>query len=103
MNIKLIHDKNTDVAFIDVCDTPNNSHITVVDVSDQLGLKSLVQARVDENGNLLGLMIEDYSAFRREVRRKYVSLAVDRIINLIVTTVKGMVASGTDMHQLAPC
>src|ERR1035438_711528 len=86
-------DKNTHVAFCDVVDEiPSNAKIRMIDVSDQLGLKSQVMARVDiQNGIFLGLMIEDYPAFRREVMKKFVALHVERIMELIVSSVRGIV------------
>jgi len=89
MTMNLVHDKNTDVAFVDICEARKGARIHLVDVTEVLGLKSQVMARIDsEEGALLGLMIEDYPAFKREIMRKYVAFAVERIIDLIVTKVK---------------
>ena len=100
MKPELVHDKTTDVAFIDFFEAKADSRIRVIDVSDDLGLKSQVLARVDQQGNVLGVVIEDFSAFRREVRLKYAAFAVDKIIELIVTTVRGLIQG---QHQLATC
>jgi hypothetical protein len=89
MTINLVHDKNTGVAFVDICEAKQGAQIRLVDVTETLGLKTQVMARIDaDEGTLLGLMIEDYPAFKREIMRKYVALAVERIIDLIVTKVK---------------
>lgn len=86
-------DKNTNVAFIDVSEAAPNARIEVISVSDLLGLRSQVRARIDaENEVVLGLIIEDYPAFRRELRVKYVAIRVNRIIDLIVCSVRGSVA-----------
>ena len=105
MKTQLEHDKLTDVAFIDVCEATTNAHIEVVDVTEFLGFRSQVLARMDsESGDLLGLIIQDYSAFRREIRLKYVAFAVDRIIDLIISKVKGFVTTSTSSpHQAALC
>lgn len=95
-------DKNTDVAFLDVEEAAPNAKIRMIDVSDRLGLRSQVMARVDiENKVVLGLMIEDYRAFRREIRMKYVAWHVERIMELIVASVRGIVSQQTsDEHML---
>lgn len=104
MKTQLEHDKLTDVAFIDVCEPTANARIEVIDVTEFLGLKSQVLARMDcESGDLLGLIIQDYSAFRREIRLKYVAFAVDRIIDLIVGKVKGFVTTTTSSAHPALC
>jgi uncharacterized protein YuzE len=88
MRANVHHDKVTDVAYVDVCtDVPADVRIDVQDVTDQLGMNTQVLARVDENGRLLGIVIQDYTAFKRELRRKYLALAVEKIIDLIVTKV----------------
>jgi len=83
----LHHDKTTDTAFIDILPRPNG-RIDVMDVTDLLDLGTTVLARVDEDGNLIGLTIENYNRFKREVMRKYWALKVDRIIGLLVERVR---------------
>lgn len=96
MNSQFIHDKATGVAFIDVNEANPHARIRVIEVSDLLGLRSQVRARYDaDSGTLLGLVIEDYPAFRREIMLKYVALRVEKIVDLIVCTVK---ASLTHHH-----
>jgi hypothetical protein len=87
------HNKTTDMAFVDILPTPTEGKIKVVDVSDILGIGTTVLGRFDEDGNLLGLTIENYKHFRRELMRKYLALAVDRIIGLLVDRVKNAFAS----------
>lgn len=88
MRADLHHDKVTDVAYVDVCvGVPDDSRIDVLDVTEQLGMRTQVLARVDVNGRLLGLIIQDYTAFKRELRRKYLALAVEKILDLIVSKV----------------
>jgi len=96
-------DKNTDVAFVDVEEAAPNAKIRMIDVSEKLGLQSQVMARVDiENKVFLGLMIEDYSAFRREIRIKYVALRIEGIMELIVSSVRGIVSQqAEEKHLLA--
>ncbi|MGB8478846.1 MAG: hypothetical protein WCE63_08395 [Acidobacteriaceae bacterium] len=90
----LHYDKDTEVAYVDVCpNPPEGVRIDVVDVTQELGLKTQVLARVDENGELLGLVIQDYPAFKRELRRKYLAFAVEKIIELIVSKVRDVVYS----------
>lgn len=86
--IQLHHDKITDVAYVDILDAPKGVRIKVRDVSESMELKTTVLGRFDENGNLLGLTIENYKQFRREVMRKYLALAVERIIGLLIDRVK---------------
>jgi hypothetical protein len=105
MKTELHHDKDTDVAYVDVCATPESGvRIDVVDVTEQLELKTQVLARVDENGHLLGLVIQDYSMFKRELRRKYLALAVERILELIVSKVRDLTsrtANRSEFRQMA--
>jgi hypothetical protein len=92
MTSQLTLDKNTDVAFIDVSEAAPDAKIEVISVSDLLGLRSQVLARIDaENGVVLGLIIEEYSTFRREIMRKYVAFQVGKIIDLIVSKVMASV------------
>ena len=93
----LHYDRDTEVAYIDVCpNPPEGVRIDVVDVTQNLGLKTQVLARVDENGELLGLIIQDYPAFKSELRRKYLAFAVEKIIELLVSKVRRLVMSSTD-------
>jgi hypothetical protein len=105
MKTELHHDKVTDVAYVDVCPTPESGvRIDVVDVTEQLGFKTQVLARVDEKGNLLGLIINDFSVFRRELRSKYWALAVEKILDLIISKVRDLTSRSTpgpDFHQIA--
>jgi uncharacterized protein YuzE len=105
MKTELHHDKDTDVAYVDVCATPESRvRIDVVDVTEQLEFKTQVLARVDENGQLLGLIIQDYSIFKRELRRKYLTLAVEKILDLIISKVRDLTsrtANCSELHQLA--
>ena len=96
-------DKNTNVAFLDVSEPSENATIRVIEVSEKIGLKSRVLARVDiENKIVLGLVVEDYSAFRREIRLKYFAWRVERITELLLCSIRGIVSQQTtDDHQLA--
>jgi hypothetical protein len=94
MKINLVHDKVTDVGFIDIATAPEGASIRVFDVTDEVGLKSQVHARVDvTNGVFLGVIVENYPAFRREVRRKYVALRVEAIISLILGKLKASLSN----------
>ena len=104
MTSQLTLDKNTDVAFIDVREAAPNARIEVISVSDLVGLRSQVLARIDaENDVVLGLIIEEYSSFRRELMMKYVAFRVGRIIDLIVSTVMASAPRRvhTERRQLA--
>lgn len=100
-------DKATNVAYFDVFDPQEerpDAKIRVFSVSDRLGFRSQVLARVDvENAEFLGLVIEDYKAFSREIRTKYLAWRVEKLIELILCTVKNMVSQEgpKDRHQLA--
>lgn len=92
MTIHLEHDKQTDVAFVDICEAAANVHIEVIDVTEDLGLKCQVLARINaEDGTLFGLIIQDYGSFRREIRRKYIAFAVDRLLALIIDAARGAI------------
>ncbi len=103
MTARLVIDKNTDVAFIDVSEAAENARIGVVSVSDLLELRSQVTARFDaENGVLLGLIIEDYPAFRREIKLKYMAFRIGKIIELLICSVKASLLQNNEKrHQLA--
>jgi hypothetical protein len=96
-------DKNTNVAFIDVSEAAENAEIQVTGVSDMLGLRSQIRARYNaKDGTLLGLIIEDYPAFRREIMLKYVAFRVSRIVDLLICSVKASLSqSNTQRHRLA--
>lgn len=97
----VVHDKVTDVGFIDVAEASKDATIRVIDVTDDLGLKNQVLARIDvKNDVFLGIMVEDYPAFRRELHRKYVALKIEEIIDLMLGKLK---ATLSGQHQLAPC
>lgn len=100
MNSQLTYDKITGVAFVDVSEASADAKIRTIEVSDLLGLRSQVRARFDaDNGVLLGLIIEDYRAFRREIMLKYVAFRVEKIVDLIVCSVK---AALTNEHSDRP-
>jgi len=100
MNIELHHNKETDVAYVDVCVTGSTGvRVDVLDVTQRLGLKTQVLARMDENGELLGLVIEDYPSFKRELRRKYLAFAVERILDLIVSKVRDFTSRSADRDE----
>jgi hypothetical protein len=97
-------DKNTNVAYLDVVEAAENAKIRVIDVSDQVGLRSQVMARVDiENKVVLGLIVEDFTAFSHEVRWKYLAWRVERIAVLLLCSVRniGALQQATDDHKLA--
>jgi len=98
-------DKNTNVAFLDAVEAAPNAKIRMMPVSDQLGFRSQVVARVDiENNVFLGLVIEDYKAFRREIRMKYFAWRVEQIMVLLLCTVRGIVnqeSAHDRQHRLA--
>ena len=98
----LHHNKTTDMAFVDILPTPTGK-IDVIDVSSTLGIGTTVLARFDEDGNLIGLIIENYRHFRREVMRKYLALAVDRIIGLLVDRVRSAFAPSGHGHDFQAC
>jgi hypothetical protein len=82
-------DKTTNVAFFDVEEAAQDAVIRVESVSDVLGLKCEVLVRVDiKNKIVLGLVIEDFRAFKREVRMKYLAWRVEKLIDLLICRVK---------------
>ncbi|MDR3741786.1 MAG: hypothetical protein P4L40_22430 [Terracidiphilus sp.] len=100
MNTAVSYDRTTEVAYVDVCEKPaTDVRIDVIDVTDELGMKTQVLARVTEHGQLLGLIIQDYPAFKREIRRKYLALAVERILDLIISKVREL-TSASDCSEL---
>jgi hypothetical protein len=100
MNIELHHYIETNVAYIDVCLAESTGvRVDVLDVTQRLGLKTQVLARMDENGELLGLVIEDYSSFKRELRRKYLTFAIERILDLIVSKVRDFTSRSADCNE----
>jgi len=85
MKMIVVHDKVTNVGYLDVEEAAADATIRVVDVSDQLGLKTQVLARIDvKNEIFLGVIVENYPAFRRELHRKYVALKIEEIITLML-------------------
>lgn len=93
------HDRTTDVAYVDACEKPaDHVRIDVVDVTEQLGIKTQVLARIDEDGQVLGLVIQDYSRFKRELQFKYLTLAVERFLVLILSRVRDLARSSEHHH-----
>jgi len=104
MTSHLTIDQNTHVAFVDISEAADNAQIRVVTVSEQFGLKSQIMARIDtENNVVLGLIIEDYPAFRREIMMKYVAFRVGKIVELILCSLKASMANerADRRHRLA--
>lgn len=93
--LKFAHNRETNVAYVDVYAPEHEpqGRVHVLDVTSDIGFRTQVLARVTEEGELLGLVIEDYSAFRREVRFKYLALAVERLLDLLVSKVREVVAA----------
>jgi hypothetical protein len=104
MTSQLTYDRATKVAFIDVNEAAPNAKIRVISVSDMLGLRSEIRARYDaENDLLLGLIVEDYPAFRREIMIKYVAFRVEKIVELLVCSVRASLTHDhSDRPRLAP-
>ena len=104
MKVTLEHDKNTNVAFVDMCEAPQGARINVVEVSSAIGFNARVLARVDiENQVVFGLIIEDFPAFKRELRIRYHTSRVQAIIEVIVRSLKTGLGMGSPRHELAPC
>lgn len=93
MKPALVYDKATDVAFFDVCEMPEAQvRVDVIDVTEMLGFTTQVLARVDENGHCLGLILQDFTRFKRELRRMYWPFKVDRLLELIVSKVREVIS-----------
>lgn len=89
MKADLHYNRETDVAYVDVCvESSRHGRIDVIDVTQKLGLKTQVLARMSEDGELLGLIIQDYPSFKRELRRKYLALAVEKLLDLLISKVR---------------
>ena len=100
MKADVHHNRETDVAYVDVCaDIPHGTRVDVLDVTQQLGLKTQVLARIDQNGKLLGLVIQDYPAFKRELRRKYLALAVEKLLDLLISKVRDFTSRPEDCRE----
>jgi len=98
-------DKATNVAYFDVEEAAEDAVIRVKSTSDVLGLKCEVLVRVDiKNKRVLGIVIEDFRAFKREIRMKYLAWRVEKLIDLLICRVKSgfnFEPSNKDSHLLA--
>jgi len=98
-------DKTTNVAYFDVEEAAEDAVIRVKSASDVLGLKCEVLVRLDiKNKRVLGLVIEDFRAFKREIRIKYLAWHVEKLIDLLICRVKNgfnFEPSTNDSHLLA--
>ena len=104
MTMTVNYDKVTGVAFVDVCANETAARVRIIDVSSELDLSCEVLARIDEqSGQLLGLIIEDYSAFKREVMKKYVAFAAERMMELIVSRVREALGTLSGQRELSLC
>lgn len=99
MNPEISYDKTTDVAYVDVCVKPADGlRIEVVDVTERLGFGTPILARMDEDGNVLGLIIQDFSSFKWELRKKYMAFAIGNLLELIVSKVRDITAHSGPHH-----
>ena len=98
-------DKTTNVAYFDVEEAAEDAVIRVESASDVLGLKCEVLVRVDvKNKKVLGVVIEDFRAFKREIRIKYLAWRVEKLIDLLICRVTSCFkfeTSTNDGHLLA--
>ena len=99
MNPHIEIDRTTNVAYFDVEDAAEDAVIRVQSVSEVLGLKSEILARFDiKNKKFLGLVIEDYKAFSREIRIKYLAFRVERLIDLLMYRVRSAFTIESSSH-----
>jgi hypothetical protein len=87
MKTELHVNKETNVAYVDICPLPSEGQVHVADITDLVGVKTQVLARTSDDGQLLGLIIDDYKAFKRELERKYRASAVELLLDLIAGNV----------------
>lgn len=104
MNSNFEIDKATNVAYLDLEEAAQDAIIRVHSVSEALSLKCEVLVRLDiKNKLVLGLIIEDYGAFKREVRWKYLAWRVEKLVELLADRVKSTCQfdhPATDSHAL---
>jgi hypothetical protein len=99
MKMTVVHDKVTNVGFLDIAEAAQDAKIRVIDVTDELGLKNQVLARIDvTNDVFLGIMVENYPAFRRELHRKYVAFKIEEIITLILDKLNASLSGQQQQH-----
>jgi hypothetical protein len=85
--LTLEHERNTDVMFADVRQPLPNVRIDVMDIGEIIGFPGQVHVRVQRAGDetvLLGLIIQNYSAFKKRVARRYRIISVRHAILLLV-------------------
>jgi hypothetical protein len=87
MNINLEYNELTDVMFADLRPMQEGSHVTVIDIGDQIGFCGQVQVRVDlEKQIFYGLTIQNYSGFKRRLQWRYRMLSIQAALRFLINT-----------------
>lgn len=105
MNIHLEYNELTDVMFADLRPMQEGSHITVIDIGEQLGFSGQVQVRVDlENQIFYGLTIQNFSGFKRKLQWRYRMWSVQAALRFLINTlVAGLRLDQNSHHHALPC
>lgn len=86
--ITLVHERHSDVAHVIVCEPRPGAKIETVEIGDRVGFPGLITARVDADGVLYGISIQNFASFKRTVRWQNRMLSLHKAIELIVRTLQ---------------
>lgn len=97
VTFQVIHEKHTDVAHVDLASPIPGSVVDAVDVGDDLGFPGQIVARLDRNHNvLLGVSIQNFSSFKKELRLEYGISSPQRALRLLINSLRA------GMHATRP-
>ncbi len=96
-HFELDHEAETDVLYVNVRRASSRATIGVIDIGEQIGFPGLVVARVDRDRDILyGLTIQDYTAFKKKLLRKYRITSTRRALQLLLEPL----VAGFNLEQL---
>jgi hypothetical protein len=85
--IRLVHERETDVMYVDLIQPSSDAQIDIFEVGEQLGFPGQLLVRVDRNNQaLLGITIQRYSSFKRKLLWKYRMASVESALHLLVNS-----------------
>jgi len=86
--LKLVHERETDVMYVDLIQPASGAQIDVFEVGDQLGFPGQLLVRINRNNQaLLGITIQGYSSFKRKLLWKYRMASAESALRLLVNSI----------------
>jgi hypothetical protein len=87
--VKLHHDRHTDVMYADFCFPAEHDHVDVMDIGDCLGFPGQIVARVNREKKIIyGLTVQNYSSFRWKIVWQYRMTSIQRALQLMMNVLR---------------